>query len=458
LPTLAQVKSLAWHPEGKRLAAACASDGSGQFPVYVWDAVVHREPLVLRGHSAEVVHVAFNHGGDLLVSSSWDGTTRLWDPWTGRQLVNVQVGGARVQFRPDDQVLGYPDSGGFIGLWEVTAGRECRTLYANMGYKESTSVDYSPDGRLLASAGSGGVRLWDVAAAKEVAFLSVGWRHFALFHPSGQSLITCGRADLHRWPIDPGPELPAGGLRVGPPQSLARLAPSEHNSACLSPEGRTLVVTDHDRGQILAFDLANQARQALPGGHQRASLVTISPDGRWVASGTYAGKGVRIWNLHTLELARELPDAESVTFSPDSQWLVTGTERGHSFWEAGSWQPGREIRDGGWYRAVAFSRDGKLLALDSRVRGSVRLLDPGTAQEIATLTAPDPAGITWLCFSPDGSQLAVAAENNLIHLWDLRRIRRQLVELNLDWDLPPYPPAKASESPKPLRVTVAGGA
>ncbi len=39
------------------------------------------------------------------------------------------------------------------------------------------------------------------------------------------------------------------------------------------------------------------------------------------------------------------------------------------------------------------------------------------------------------CFSPDGGQLAVATHNHAIQLWDLRLIRRQLQEMDLDWDM-----------------------
>src|SRR5262249_7767752 len=61
---------------------------------------------------------------------------------------------------------------------------------------------------------------------------------------------------------------------------------------------------------------------------------------------------------------------------------------------------------------------------------------------------------TWLCFSPDGSRLAAATGNHTIHLWDLRLLRQQLVDLDpaLDWDHRPYPPAK--QYPSPLLVKV----
>jgi hypothetical protein len=54
--------------------------------------------------------------------------------------------------------------------------------------------------------------------------------------------------------------------------------------------------------------------------------------------------------------------------------------------------------------------------------------------------------------SPDGNRLAVSGPN-VVHLWDLRRIREQLAKLGLNWDAPPYPPA-APVPTKALEVRI----
>jgi WD40 repeat protein len=106
----------------------------------------------------------------------------------------------------------------------------------------------------------------------------------------------------------------------------------------------------------------------------------------------------------------------------------------------GSWEPGPVIRvAASIVIPAAFSRDGGLMAV-SDISRTVRLVDPATGREIATLAAPDSGLHTRLCFSPDGSQLAVATETQTIQLWDLRLIRRQLATMNLDWDLTPPAP------------------
>jgi WD40 repeat protein len=76
---------------------------------------------------------------------------------------------------------------------------------------------------------------------------------------------------------------------------------------------------------------------------------------------------------------------------------------------------------------------------------------------LATLEAAHDNHVTAGRFSPDGTRLAVATGNHTVHVWDLREIRRELAEIDLDWDLPPYPPATPVRDGRPLRVEVVPG-
>ena len=188
--------------------------------------------------------------------------------------------------------------------------------------------------------------------------------------------------------------------------------------------------------------------------HDRAVFISMSADGAWVATGTHSGTGIRVSNAKTQELEIELPidfDGTSA-FSPDGRWLATVTSSECRLWSVGSWQPGPRFAAIG--RHAAFSPDSGLLAVETD-RGIVTLFRPDTGQSIAILESPNQDGLQWLGFSPDGGQLVMATtDNDSIRVWDLRRIREQLVPLGLDWRYPALPPLpdKALTPIRELRV------
>jgi WD40 repeat protein len=105
---------------------------------------------------------------------------------------------------------------------------------------------------------------------------------------------------------------------------------------------------------------------------------------------------------------------------------------------------------------MAISRDSRLLAVCFEI-GTVILFDLVKSEELTRLPAPNPLPIGGMCFSDDGSQLAVACYNHhTIQLWDLRAIRARLKEMNLDWDQPDYQ-SPAATGPVPHHVDVLPG-
>jgi serine/threonine protein kinase/WD40 repeat protein/tetratricopeptide (TPR) repeat protein len=447
-----RVFALAWRADGKVFATGCFDND-----IYLWDVANPAQHLWhLKGHSGPVAQLCFSHAGDLLQSESWDSTVRLWDTGTGQQLVSTPAGWSDDhQFSPDDRRLDH--------RWQVATGRECRTF---QGGKKLTCVAVSPNGRLLASVSADGTRLWDLAAEREgdkfLATLPHSSSLAAHFDPKDGSLITASKiTGLERWPVAPGAK--PGELVVGPPRSLGSSARApflgDDPDFALSPDGRTVAYCPQ-AGQAVLFDPEGPGRQLVIEAPRLRSVSFSRSDGRWLATGNWQGRGVRVWDARTGEPACppfELGEAEGGSawpaFSPDGKWLVTGTFAEYCFWEAGTWRKKYALprenagRSTGW---IAFAPDGKVVALLHGVSG-VRLVDPGTGREYARL----PAAGTPYCFSPDGSQLVTAAaRDGAFQVWDLRLLRRQLAEMGLDWGLPPYPPP--AERARPLRVRVLG--
>jgi WD40 repeat protein len=160
--------------------------------------------------------------------------------------------------------------------------------------------------------------------------------------------------------------------------------------------------------------------------------------------------GFQIWDVSRGARVGPLPHKggyEMAAFSPDGRWLVTSTRGEFRFWEVGTWELKHRLpRHPGAIRGpVAFTSDGRLMAL-AHARHLIHLIDlrdAASPKHLATLELPPGLNdIAGLSLSPDGTRLAVDTEANLLCLWDLRRIREELASLDLDWDMPPYPPVE----------------
>jgi eukaryotic-like serine/threonine-protein kinase len=445
LPHPKGVRAVAWRPDGQFLAAAC-----DDCHIHVWDVDRQGTVVVLEGHEAEPTEVAFHPGGDLLVSTGWDGTIRLWDP-LARKLLVTEVAGCGIgfpkyQFSPDGRRLGFAwDGGSQLGLWEVAPGEGCHALRAHDAADQRVwNADVSADGRLVASAHDDGVRLWDIGSRRQVAHWDQGRRaQTAKFLPGGEegragapgALLVYNEAGLQRVPLT---HSPGGTLSLGPSQILLQVPPTETAalSAGLDHDGRWIAAADRKHDRVIVLDEWAPGEKTFLTDHRHINKLVLSPDGRWVASITWGTRSSRVVRVADVRRHRVVEKWEGDyalgAFSPDGRWLVTGGEECR-FWEVGSWRLAKTLLPDpalGKIVRAAFRPDGKVLALAYSSR-ALLLVDPESGEELARLTAPYPLHLFSLSFSPDGNWLAVGCANHTVQVWDLESVWTQLTEMGL---------------------------
>jgi len=244
-----------FSPDGRWLATA-----SRDWTVKVWDVTTGRERRTLMGHIAAVKSVAWSPDGRMLASGGNDGTVRWWEAATGREVRRCKhettAGTAppvfSVAWSPNGSWIAAGNGDRSVSLWEAATGREVRLLKGSM-----FSLSFSPDTRRLASinngrSGEGQVKLFDVttgelirtlgdAPAKEIvnAVLSVEWSPDGRLLASGEGRINQqlrqyqGRIRL--WDAATGRELRAVDAHVEGTGSIA-----------FNPDGRSLVSGSED--------------------------------------------------------------------------------------------------------------------------------------------------------------------------------------------------------------------
>jgi WD40 repeat protein len=293
------------------------------------------------------------------------------------------------------------------------------------------------------------VLLWDAAAARQIGRVPSGCGYALAFSPDGHELFTTGPGGWMRWPIVP--ERDGRSLRVGP-GTVLRASDADGRSLRIdvAGTGQSLLLAAGDGGVDLV-PLADPGKVRRLGIHDGLFGIVLSPDGRWAVSAALRAEPVSIWDVARGTLVRPLPHSgeyPGATFSPDSRTLVTGVRTEFCFWEVGSWTLKARLPRSprSLYSQVAFTRDGRLLAL-GQGRNRIELYDAATLRRLAALEIPGPASLSGVSLSPDGTRLAATTEDNLIALWDLRRIRQELATLDLDWEMPPYPPSGHAAEP-----------
>ncbi len=193
------VRSVAFSPDGQRLASA-SQDGT----VKIWDSATGKELFALKGHPAGVTSVAFNPDGQRLASASNDQTVKIWDSATGKELFALKghAGPVRsVAFSPDGQRLASGSDDNTLKIWDSATGKELFALKGHAGWVNS--VAFSPDGQRLASASDDQtVKIWDSATGKELFALKghAGPVWSVAFSPDGQRLASANEdGSIHLW-------------------------------------------------------------------------------------------------------------------------------------------------------------------------------------------------------------------------------------------------------------------
>ena len=136
--------------------------------IKLWLTHFDRPVRILRGHTANVLSVAFARGIDLLASTSVDGTTKLWDSRRAVCLapLTIAVPAEVLAFSPDARWLAAGLADGTVELLDTNGLAIVRAWRAHQ--RPVQSLQFSPDGRWLATAGADqSVALWDWTNGRE---------------------------------------------------------------------------------------------------------------------------------------------------------------------------------------------------------------------------------------------------------------------------------------------------
>ncbi|MCT7991821.1 WD40 repeat domain-containing protein [Laspinema olomoucense] len=364
------INSVNFSRDGDKIVTA-GSDKN----IIIWNKNGEQIHSFLSGHKDWIWKSTFSPNGNMIATGSKDGTVKIW------KLNNIPIKQAHsqeiysIKFNQNErEKLATASHDGTVKLWNAP-GNLIKVLRHQSLNSAFTSVDFSPDEKLIAAATNDGhVIIWDSKGSNKVQHI---------FYKPEQQWI---------WQVS------------------------------FSPDSKSIATAGED-GTIILWKLDNKQKQII-NAHQDeknagVNSVVFSPTGEIIASSSW-GKLAKIWTIEgeLITCLEGHDDAiHSITFSPDGKIIATAShDKTVKLWT----NEGKLIRtikahDAGVFR-VRFSPDGQTIATASLDK-SVKLWSL-EGKKLKTYNGHD-NDVLSLDFNPDGHSLASGDKGGKLILWNL---------------------------------------
>ena len=413
-----EVVEIAFSPEGDKLAVG------GSRWITIWDVESRQQDRVFESAERWISDLAFSPDGSKLAVTSYESIVKVWDIENECQLLfalqHDRGNIPSVEFSPDGRLLASGRGPGGVTLWDAKTGIKLDPLVPSSGGDSlSSRLAFSSDGRVLAVGvrSENTVTLWDVHSRRNLGTLA-GGKVQALDVSSDGKLIavrTIGN-ECVVWDWEEGQEKMRTSFDA---------VSSGDGTVAFSPHSSVFAVNGSANAIELWDGFTGEKLDTIAGHSDVVGSVAFSPTGEQLASGSHSGT-VKLWDLTMATKPSTIPAhpyiIDSLEFSPDGNLLVSAGGRGEvKLWDTRTWRLHKIVDDHAYRYGTTFSPDGNLLAfwaLNPPMQ-TARIWDLEKQQVQNSLSSSLHNGHSHsMAFSPDSRHLAIGGEKDIL-IWDV---------------------------------------
>lgn len=383
--------------------SSAIATGDGQGTVRIWTWPKPGDPIVLAGQEHGQALVMFDPEGRLLAYG--DKTSRLFDSTTGDLVREFDGHGSWVidaRFTPDGRRLVTASVDGTARVWDVPSGREVAHLRHGDGVYRAA---LNPSGDVVATAAGTSMRLFRLAEQQLLPTDTTDWMLDALYLPDGRTVAAAGQDhQVTIWDVESGDVV---ARLKGPPVPIQRIDVDRSG---------TYVSAATEDGTVWVWDWRKRTVVAQRKLMSSALDVHFDPSGEVLV---VAGTQVLAWRWRTGDEPREFYNTlgYAATFSPDGQYIAVAQGSNVEVWRADGTLPERTMfGHNGEVTNLAFSPDSARL-VSTALDGTARIWRVQDGELLLTLE-PRQGAVAAAAFDDGGHRVVTGGLSGAISVWD----------------------------------------
>ena len=278
----------------------------------------------LKKHRGKVATVAISPDGKTCASGSYDGTIKIFQLNTGREIRTLTGHSGAVScvvFNPDGKTLASGSADRTIKLWQLSTGKLVQTFGSWLsGHKDAVlSVAISPDRKKIISGGADKtIKIWQINTGREI---------YDLTGYSAQ-VLSVAISSNGRFFVGGGMEKALRIRRLANGKLIRSVkGKSGVLSVAISPDSQTIATGSFNCNIHLWKAETGEQICTLRGHIDRVGAVTFTPNGKYLISGSWS-KNIKIWDINKGEemytLKGHSDEVMSLACSSDGRTIVSG--------------------------------------------------------------------------------------------------------------------------------------